>query len=119
LLETAAGKLRDELVEGWKQEHLIRFGERRDLVAVFPLSGLAGWVDLRRRVSLVTSVEKAELQSLSLNEATVRFTYFGNEDQLALAFAEQDMELNQGSVAWQLRIRAASRKSSTESVSSP
>jgi len=119
LLETAAGKLRDELVEGWKQDHLIRFGERRDLVAVVPLSGLAGWIDLRRRVSLIASVEKAELESLSLDEATVRFTYFGNEDQLALAFAEQDMELNQGSVAWQLRIRAASRKSSTESVSSP
>ncbi len=119
LLETAAGKLRDELVEGWKQDHLIRFGERRDLVAVVPLSGLAAWIDLRRRVSLVASVEKAELLTLSLDEATVRFTYFGGENQLALAFAEQDMELNQGSVAWQLRIRAGRRKSSTGPVSPP
>ena len=119
LLATAAGKLRDELVEGWKQDHLIRFGERRDLVAVVPLSGLAAWIDLRRRVSLVASVEKAELLSLSLDEATVRFTYFGGEIQLARVFAEQDMELNQGSVAWQLRIRAGSRKSSTGPVSPP
>jgi len=119
LLETAAGKLRDELVEGWKQDHLIRFGERRDLVAVVPLSGLAAWIDLRRRVSLVASVEKAELLSLSLDEATVRFTYFGGEIQLARAFSEQDMELNQGSVAWQLRIRAGSRNSSTGPVSPP
>ena len=119
LLETAAGKLRDELVEGWKQENLIRFGERRDLVAMVPLSGLAAWVDLRKRVSLVVSVEKAELLFLSLNEATVRFAYFGDENQLALAFGEHDMELNQGAVAWQLRMRAGSRKRSTGPVSPP
>lgn len=118
LLETAAGKLRDELVEGWKNNHLIRFGERKDLVAVVPLSGLAAWIDLRRRIPRIASVEKAELLSLTLNEATVRFTYFGSEEQLALAFAEQDMELNQGSVAWQLTLHARRRKSSTESVPS-
>jgi hypothetical protein len=119
LLETAAADLRDELVEGWKQDHLIRFGERRDLVAVVPLSGLAAWIDLRRRVSLIASVEKAELLSLSLNEATVRVTYFGSETQLVLAFAEHNMELNQGSVAWQLGVRAGSRNSSTGPVPPP
>jgi len=116
LLANAAVKLRDELAEGWKQEHLIRFGERKELVAVVPLSGLAAWIELRRRVPFIAAVEKAELLSLSLGEATVRFTYFGNEDQLALAFAEQDMELSQGSVTWQLTMRARSRKSSTGPV---
>lgn len=119
LLETAAGKLRDELVEGWKQDHLIRFGDRRDLVAVVSLSGLAAWIQLRKRVSLIASVEKAELLSLSLNEATVQFSYFGNENQLALAFAEQGLELSQGSVSWQLRIRAGSQQNSTGPVSPP
>lgn len=119
LLDTAAQKLRDELVEGWKQDNIIRFGEQRDLVAIVPLSGLAAWVDLRKRISLVASVEKAELLSLSLGEATVRFSYFGSENQLALAFAEHDMELNQGSVAWQLKTRAGSRKKSTGLVPLP
>lgn len=119
LLETAAGKLRDEVVEGWKQDHLIRFGERRDLVAVVSLSGLAAWIQLRKRVSLIASVEKAELLSLSLNEATVQFTYFGNENQLALAFAQRDMELSLGSVSWQLRMRAGSQQKSTVPVSPP
>ena len=119
LLETAAGKLRDEVVEGWKQDHLIRFGERRDMVAVVSLSGLAAWIQLRKRVSLIASVEKAELLSLSLNEATVQFTYFGNENQLALAFAQRDMELSLGSVSWQLRMRAGSQQKSTVPVSPP
>jgi hypothetical protein len=119
LLQTAAGKLRDELVEGWKQDNLIRFTERRDLVAVVPLTGLAAWIDLRRRISLVASVEKTDLLSLSLDEATVRFSYFGDENQLALAFAEHDMELNQGPVAWQLSFRAGNRDGSTGPVSQP
>ena len=119
LLETGARKLRDELLEGWKQDNLIRFGEQRNLVAVVPLSGLAAWIDMRKRIALVASVEKAELLFLSLNEATVRLTYFGSESQLALAFIEHDMELSQGSVSWQLRIRSGSQKSSTGPVSPP
>ena len=94
LLEIAAGESRDELAEEWKQDHLIRFGVRQDLVVVVPLSGLAAWIELRRRVSLIASVEKVELLSLSLNEAIVQFTYFGDEGQLTLALAEQDMELS-------------------------
>jgi len=119
LLEIAAGKLRDELVEGWKQDHLIRFGERKELIAVLPLSGLAAWIELRKRVSAIASVEKAALLSLSLNEAVVKFSYFGNENQLARAFAEHDMNLSQGSVSWQLRMLAQSRQKSTGTVSQP
>jgi hypothetical protein len=119
LLDKAAGKMRDEVVEAWKQNHLIRFGERRNMIAVVPLSGLAAWIELRKRVGSIASVEKAELLSLSLNEASVRITYFGNESQLALAFAEQNMELDQGPVAWQLRMLAASENTSTEPVSRP
>ena len=119
LLSTAAGRLRDEVVEGWKQENLIRFGQRRDLIATVPLSGLAAWIDVRKRVALVASVEKAELLSLSLNEATLRLIFFGEENQLALAFAQRDMELKQGSVTWQLTLEAGGRNLSTGSVSPP
>jgi hypothetical protein len=119
LLENGARESRDELAESWKQDHLIRFGERQELVVVVPLSGLAAWIELRRRVSLMASVEKVDLLSLSLHEATVQFTYFGNENQLALAFAEQDMELSQGSVSWQLRMHVGRQQKSTGPVSPP
>jgi hypothetical protein len=119
ILHAAAVESRDEILEEWKQDHLIRFGERRDLVAVIPLSGLAAWIELRKRVSLMASVEKLELLSLSLDEATVQFTYFGDENQLALAFAEQDMELSQGSVSWELRMQVGNQQESTGAVSPP
>jgi hypothetical protein len=117
LLEMAAGRLRDEVVEGWKQEHLIRFGEKRNLIAVVPLSGLAEWIQLRKRLSSVASVEKADPLSLALDEATVRLTYYGNEAQLALTFSEHDMDLNQGPVYWQLRVLARRQQETTRPVS--
>ena len=63
---------------------------------------------MRRRIGEVASVEKAELLALSLKQATVRFHFFGNEDQLRLAFAQRDMELKQEAVGWQLQLRAGS-----------
>jgi hypothetical protein len=116
-LLAAAAATRDEIVEGWKQDNLIRFGERRELVAVAPIAGLADWVTLRRRLAEMASVETAELLSLSLRWATLRLHYFGDEEQLAQAFAQRDMELRQGSVGWQLQLRPGDRMGTTGAVS--
>jgi hypothetical protein len=119
LLATAAQSVRSDVVEGWKRENLLRFGERRELIAVSSLSGLPDLVALRERIVDVASVEKVELISLSLREAAIRLTFFGDENQLALAFAQRDMELKQGSVDWRLRMLAGDPKSATGSVSTP
>jgi hypothetical protein len=119
LLRHAAMKVREEVVEGWKQDNLIRFGERRELVAVVPIAGLLEWVELRERFSEIASLEKADLLSLSLKEATVRLNFFGDEDQLVQAFAQRDMELSQGSVDWQLRITQGTRRTTTGSAARP
>ena len=119
LLATAALSVRTDVIEGWKRENLLRFGERRDLIAVAPLSGLADWVSLRDRIGDIASVERVEMMSLSRREATVRVIYFGDESQLATAFAQRDMELKQGSIDWRLRMLAGDPKSATGSAASP
>jgi hypothetical protein len=118
-LRSAAMKIREEVAESWKQDNLIRFGEQRELVAVIPLSGLPDWVRLRERFSEIATLEKTNLMSLSLNEATVRFSYFGDQNQLVLAFAQRDMELSQGSVYWQLRMAQGSKPTTTGSAAKP
>lgn len=104
LLRKAAMRVRDDVAEGWKQENLIRFGDRRELVAVVPIAGLLDWVRLRKRFDEIASLDRADMMSLSLNRVTVRFSYYGDQNQLVLAFAQRDMELSQGSVSWQLRL---------------
>ena len=104
LLRKAAMRVRDDVAEGWKQENLIRFGDRRELIAEVPIAGLLDWVRLRKRFGEIASLDRADLMSLSLNRATVRFSYYGDQNQLVLAFSQRDMELSQGSVSWQLRL---------------
>ena len=77
------------------------------------------WVTLRKRIEDIASVERVELLSLSLHEATVRLTFYGDESQLALAFAQRDMELKQGSIDWSLRMVASGPKATTGSAVSP
>ena len=85
-------------------------------MAEAPLSGLADWVKLRKRIEDIALVERVELMSLSLREATVRLIFYGDESQLALAFAQRDMELKQGSIDWSLRMNASDPKTTTGSA---
>ena len=74
---------------------------------------------LRERIGEIASVDRVDLISLSLREATVRLVFFGDEGQLALALAQRDMELKQGSVDWRLRMLAGDAKSATGPAASP
>lgn len=119
LLRKAALKLRQEVAESWKQDNLIRFGEQHELIATVPLSGLIDWVTIRERFGEIASLDKAELLSVSRNEATVRFSYFGDDNQLILAFSQRDMELEQGPVSWQLRLARGNRATTTGAAANP
>ncbi len=116
LLRSAAQSVRTDVIESWKRENLLRFGERREIVAVVPLSGLADWVALREKIGGVASVERFQLVALSLREAAVRLSYFWDENQLVLAFAQRDMELKKDSVDWRLRSVAGGAKTETGSA---
>ena len=104
LLATARQKARDELVEGWKQNNLIRFGEKHQMLVSVPLLGLAEWIEIRRRLSSIGLIESVELRSISLGEATLQIGHYGGQKQLALALTQHDMDLRQGSVDWELNI---------------
>ena len=104
LLAIARQKARDELVEGWKQNNLIRFGEKHQMLVSVPLLGLAEWIEIRRRLSSIGLIESVELMSLSLGEATLQIGHYGGQKQLALALTQHDMDLRQGSVDWELNI---------------
>lgn len=106
LLARAAVAVRDDLEESWKRDNLIRFDEHRRLVVSAPLAGIGDWVRLSRALEGIAFVEKSELIQLTRDEATVRLSYLGDEEQLALALAQRDLELSRGPVSWLLRPRA-------------
>jgi hypothetical protein len=107
LLARAAIAIRDDVEETWKRENLLRFGERNSLVAVVPLGGIGDWIRVRRAIADVAFVQSSDLVELSRGEATVRLSYLGDEEQLALALAQHDLDLSRGPVSWVIRARAA------------
>jgi hypothetical protein len=113
LLARAALAVRGDVEEGWKRENLLRFGEHNQLVALVPLGGVDDWVRVRRTLAGIAFIENSELIELSRDEATVRLGYLGDEDQLALALAQHDLELAKGPVSWILRPRAAAKPAPT------
>lgn len=104
LLERAALAVRTEVEELWKRDNLLRFGDTRELTAVTRLSGLADWVEVRRRLSQVAFVQSSDLLGLSRIEATVRLSFIGDEKQLVLALAQRDLSLTRGAVTWILHL---------------
>jgi hypothetical protein len=107
LLATAAARSRAELEESWKIDNLLRFGEQGNLMAIAPLQGLQDLVALKRTLGKIAAIEKIEMVFLALSEARFRIYYLGDPEQLALALAQRDLVLEQGSVHWRLTVRGA------------
>ncbi len=62
------------------------------LVAV-PISGLPGWIDLRRRLAGVPSVTDVFVNSLTASSAEVEIDYRGDAQQLVRALDRFDLIL--------------------------
>jgi len=103
VLAGAAANLRREIEENWKLDNLIRFDDRRELLAEASLRGLPELISLQKKLEEVSLIKKAELVRLSLSAALIRLRYLGSPEQLKLALAQHDMALTQGSVYWKLQ----------------
>jgi hypothetical protein len=107
LIKVAARSMSSQIEEDWKSDNLLRFGQDAELIAVVPLDGLPDWVALARRLAEVAFVRKSELVALTRTRATVRLGFLGDQEQLALALAQKDVQLVRGPDMWVLRISGA------------
>lgn len=103
----AAAGVAANLEEAWKRSALIRYDSQKSLTATVALAGIDELVDIRRRLARVAILRNADLVFLARNEAQFRFDYFGDERQLATAFAQNDLILEQGGAGWRFRPRSA------------
>ena len=103
----AAAGVAANIEEAWKRSALIRYDSQKSLTATVALTGLDELVEMRRRLSRVAILRNAELVYLAREEAQFRLDYFGDERQLATAFAQNDLLLEQGATGWRFRPRVA------------
>lgn len=107
-IRRAVSLIASQIQEEWKRDNRLRFGVGKELTVIVPLTSLADWLAIKRRLAAVAFIQRSDLVYLSRKLARLRINYIGDEEQLALALVQNDIILERGPVSWTLRrIREA------------
>lgn len=108
LFARAAEAVAAEVQERWKQQNLLHPGAQHRISVRVPVGGLADWLAIKSRLAGVAGVQESEVTMLSRAEARVEITFVGDEDQLTVAMAQNDLSLTFEPVGgWRLRLAGA------------
>ncbi|HEV2302545.1 MAG TPA: DUF2066 domain-containing protein [Stellaceae bacterium] len=77
-------------------------GPEATLAAVVPISGLADWVALQKRLASVAIIHRIDLMSLTVEEAKIEIRYAGTIDQLKSSLAGLAFGLGGGDPVWRI-----------------
>ncbi|MBL8807718.1 MAG: DUF2066 domain-containing protein [Rhodospirillales bacterium] len=94
----------DAIEERWKAEVLVEGGEITSLRATVPVSDIAEWVTLRRRLGEVATVKRMEVLVLGRGGAIVELRHEGGEEALRTALAQRDLSLLADEGGWRLQL---------------
>jgi hypothetical protein len=105
LLAKAVKTVRSSIEDSWKRETVQRFDRPQSLTVTVPLTSLADWIEVRKRLASVAFVRKSEIRTMSRDQAVLLLSFQGDEEQLAAALAQRDLALVQDGPAWTLTRR--------------
>jgi len=111
LLARAVDWVERELERLWKDENAIGPGQdERHLTMTVPISSLAEWAEIRRRLSGIGLVRKTDILQVTRQEGRVAVTYVGETAQLKSALAQRELELVEGEGEAVLRLSGRPRR---------
>jgi hypothetical protein len=99
-LKRAADAVAAEIESGAKSA---RPDQQASLAATVPLTSLGEWLQVRNRLTSVTSIRKVDLLSLSRQEARIEVKYIGSRDELKSGLAAVDLDLGGGDPLWRIQ----------------
>lgn len=104
-LRRAADRIDNAIQEAWKQQNVLQFDNQRTIQVFVPLQGLNDWLNVRRRLHGVASVQQSDLSSLTRQEATLEITFLGDEQRLTRALEQRDLYLSlREDSSWELGL---------------
>lgn len=105
LLARAVDWVERELERLWKEENAIGPGQdERYITMTVPISSLAEWTEIRRRLSGIGLVRKTDVLQVTRQEGRITITYVGEAAQLRSALAQRELELVEGTGEVVLRL---------------
>jgi hypothetical protein len=90
--------------EQWKRRTQLSFDADTSLSALVPLTGLANWLEVRKRLAASAMVSVINLQEISRTDAQVVIEYLGDTDSLVISLAQVDLHLSLVDAFWTLRL---------------
>ncbi len=93
LMKDGVEKVAAIVQSAWKDQNLIDPNQRQELSVHVPVTGLAQWVAVKRRLGRVSSIKGVNLLELSRSGADIEVTYVGDEAQFIRALAQADLLL--------------------------
>lgn len=104
LLAEAVTRSVERLADDWKRANYLRFDEPVRLSASVSIGALSDWLEIRRRLGGAAVVQSVELASITRSDAQVVINYLGGPEQLELALAQRDLDLEEEGGFWVLRL---------------
>ena len=95
LLHRAAPEVALMVEDAWKRDNLLKLDRLAIIAVSVPVTALADWLEMRRRLEGVAVVQRLDLVLMSRDQVRLNIRYFGDPDQLALALAQADLTLLQ------------------------
>ena len=93
LMDWTVQELMIGLEEIWKTENLQQSGSEQRIRVLVPVTRLADWLSVKRKIASVPSVRKVDVERLSVREARVDLTFLGEPNQLRRALALKDLDM--------------------------
>ncbi len=117
----APGQSRDEVLasavqaaaqaveENWRKRNRITTTTTSQITALVPITDLKEWTLVRNHLGDVPLVDQVNLQAMTRDRAQVTLSYMGDQSQLTLAMAQQDLGLAQQNGVWVIELLRAGK----------
>lgn len=93
LLGEAAAAIAGATEDAWKQQNILDASVEQRITVRVPFDGLGQWLSIRQRLDGIAAVKELAVLQVSVDRAEVELSYLGSADQLKLAMAQSDLNL--------------------------
>jgi hypothetical protein len=106
-LRRTADAVATDIESNSKKNASLRSDQQASLAAAIPITSLGEWLQIRDRLTSVTSIRKVDLLSLSRQEARIEIKYVGSPEQLKSSLAEVNLDLGGSGPIWRIQSSGA------------
>ncbi|MDA0704441.1 MAG: DUF2066 domain-containing protein [Proteobacteria bacterium] len=108
LLARAVQGVADRIQDPWKRANMVNLGMMARITATVDIASFAEWLAIRDGLAAIPIVQRTDLRYLARERAVVDLHFAGDEQRLALALEQQQLNLYRDGPDWRLSLFSGS-----------